>query len=271
MPHFRDPAAKFNAPGQAHNNVFVAPRVDPVPLRYPDFSKTGFVLERSQLRYRPGKGTDGCLRLDHHEVLSMPNGNLVFHRGGNGYLDPGNVKYGHIALHDLADPLPPPVPSGGGRGAPSSAAGGPQFAPGYVVRVRQIPDAMLYKQPSDPPAGKSKAGSKWMHYADPASGQGDRHDIHYSVMTWSWLNVRQGGMNRALVREGQVVHRCDVEAITYPSWDRLGNPNREVVGIYVKTRQGGNWLYGWVLHSHRFLGDGMGGQKTFHLERRPSV
>jgi hypothetical protein len=269
MSPFRDRAAKFNAPGQSHNNVFVSPRIDTVPLRYPDFSETGFVLQRSRLRYQAGQGPDGQLRLDLHERLATPDGDLVFHRGGFGYVDGENVKYGHVSVRDLVGPLPRPVPSGGGRGAPSRAAQGPLYTPGYLIRVRQIPNAMLYKRPSDPPAGQTKVGSKWMHYADPGSGQGDRHDIHYSVMTWSWLNVRGGGMNRALTHEDQIVHRCDVDSITYPAWDEFGNRNGEVVGIYIKTRQGGNWLYGWAVHSHRFFSDGVGGKTIFHVEQRP--
>ena len=171
MSPFRDRAAKFNAPGQSHNNVFVSPGSTRSPSSYPDFSETGFVLQRSRLRYQAGQGPDGQLRLDLHERLATPDGDLVFHRGGFGYVDGENVKYGHVSVRDLVGPLPRPVPSGGGRGAPSRAAQGPLYTPGYLIRVRQIPNAMLYKRPSDPPAGQTKVGSKWMHYADPGSGR----------------------------------------------------------------------------------------------------
>jgi hypothetical protein len=41
-------------------------------------------------------------------------GDLVFHRGGNGFVDAQNVKYGHLAVSDLASDPGQPVPSGGG-------------------------------------------------------------------------------------------------------------------------------------------------------------
>ena len=196
MSPFRDRAAKFNAPGQSHNNVFVSPRIDRVPLRYPDFSKTGFVLQRSRLRYQAGRRPDGQLRLDLHERLATPDGDL-FHRGGFGYVDGENVKYGHVSVARSCSAHCAPGPLGRRTWGTKSRRAGAAVTPGYLIRVRQIPNAMLYKRPSDPPAGQTKVGSEWMHYADPGSGQGDRHDIHYSVMTWSWLNVRGGGINRA--------------------------------------------------------------------------
>ena len=127
---------------------------------------------------------------------------------------------------------------------------------------------MLYKRLQDPPAGKSKAGSKWMHYGDPAAGQGKRGDIHYSVLCWSWLNARGGGMVRALVRDGQVFHRCDVKAITFGSWNKAGETNGEVVAVYGKTLQGNDWLFGWVIHSHRYDSAGTTGETVLHLEPR---
>jgi hypothetical protein len=127
---------------------------------------------------------------------------------------------------------------------------------------------MLYKRLEDRPAGKSKRGSKWMHYADPASAQGSRKDIHYTVLCWSWLNAKGGGMVRCLLPEGAVFYRCDVEAIRWPSWDKDSNPIGETVAIYGCTEQGGNWLHGWLLASHRYTPAGGEADYVPHLEQR---
>jgi hypothetical protein len=262
------PSRDFNADTQRHADVFVAPARDRIALRYPDFSPTGFELQRSKLVYTDPRGIPGHLRLDHHEVLPTPEGELVFHRGGTGYADAENVKYGHVAVAELASAPGPPVPSGGGRGRACPLSTRPQDANGHVVRVRQAPLDMLYKRPQDPPAGKIKTGAKWMHYADPGAGQGDRHDIHYSVLCWSWLNARGGGMLRGLLREGELFQRCDVRSIRMGSWDKAGNPNGSVVAVYGRILRAGHVLFGWAMYSHRYDPHGGRGETVYHLERR---
>jgi hypothetical protein len=268
------PSRRYNADGHGHADAFVRPRGDETPLRYADYSETGHVLRRDKLLYndreKEVKGArDGRLRLDHHEVLSTPHGDLCFHRGGFGYLDGGNVKYGHVAVADLRDDPPPPKPAGERRGDPAPKAEDPQYVGGYFIRVKSIRTDQLYKRPSDPPPGKTKRGAKWMHYGDPGADQGDIHDVHYNYLCWSWLNARGGGMARSLVRDGQVFHRCDVASISMKSWDKEGNENGDVVGIYGKTLQAGNWLFGWVMHSHRYTPPGGEPEPwVFHLERR---
>jgi hypothetical protein len=209
------------------------------------------------------------LRLDLHEALDVPGvGELVFHRGGNGYLDGRNVKYGHVAVDDLRERPRRPVPSDDGRGEPAPLA---RDGPAYSVAVAPTPVRMLYKSLADPPPGKSKRGAKWAHYADPAAQQGDRDDIHYTVLCWSWPRdesdavCRGGGMVRALLAPGTVVESCDVEWLTSGSWDKESNRNGEVVGVYVRAEQGGNPLHGWVMHSHRYEPPGAPPDYVAHL------
>ncbi len=92
----------YNTAGHAHADRYVRVRPGAVPLRYPDFTPTGFHISR-ELALKNGRGPAGSVRLDYHERLSTPNGDLVFHRGGNGYVDAANVKYGHVAVADLLD------------------------------------------------------------------------------------------------------------------------------------------------------------------------
>ena len=268
----RYPSRRYNADGQGHADAFVRPREDAIPLRYADYSETGHVLERDRLRYKDEEkdkrgARDGHLRLDHHEVLSTPQGDLCFHRGGYGFLDGGNVKYGHVAVADLRDEPPRPTPAGERRGDQAPNAEDPRYVGGYVMRVRSIRTDMLYKRQRD--WDKPVRGSKWMHYGDPGADQGDRQDVHYSYLCWSWLNARGGGMVRSLIRDGQVFHRCDVDAIRMKSWDKESNENGDVVAIYGKTLREGNWLFGWVTHSHRYTPPGgEPGPWVYHLEKR---
>ncbi len=240
-----DPASLYDAPGQAHVNVCVHPAASSIPLRYGDATPTGFQLTGS-LTFDNGDCPNGTVRLDNHEVIPSGAGALVFHRGGNGYTDDRNVKYGDLATADLADVVPPPVPSSGGRGAACPLA--PGFA--YKVSVRSIPDEMHYKRPQDVPGGSNR-GASYEHYGDPAADQGSRHDIHYSYLLWSYLDVQGGGHVRALLKPNDLVAVCDVAPITRPSWDRAGNVNGSVTARYVRLLAGSCPIYGWMIWTHQ--------------------
>src|SRR4051812_21365605 len=112
-------AIERNAPGQHHNDVYVAPSPDYAPLRYPTGDWTGQFVSRDQLIYTDGRGINGRLRLDYHEVIKGSDGRLlVFHRGGSGYLNAQQTKYGHVRVSDLAGSVGRPVASGDQRGDP---------------------------------------------------------------------------------------------------------------------------------------------------------
>jgi hypothetical protein len=249
----------YNADGQHHADRCVLLRPGLVPLRYPDFSPTGFHISRA-MTLRTGGCRPGRARLDYHEVLSTPDGDLVFHRGGNGYVDAANVKYGHVALADLLEDPGTPIASGDRRG---SSAPLPERPERLVVRVRSIPPGMHYKRPFDTRSGSNR-GARFLHYGDPAADQGDRHDIHYTYLLWSFLNARGGGMVRALLRDGDVVDVCDVPPIAMYSFDAAGAINGQVTAVYVRTEQAGNELYGWTVRSHESFDHGPG--PVDHLE-----
>lgn len=254
-----EPASKYDAPGQLHNNVCATPRyadLDPnlgIYLRYLDSSWTGFSLLNPAFTDPPACAS-GQIRLDLHEVVPSPGGDLVFHRGGSGYVDSQNVKYGQVKVADLNGPLPNPVPSGDGRGAPCTTL----LSTAYKASIQPIPDPMKYKTPEE--AGGNNSGASYLHYGDPASQQGDRHDIHYSTITWSWIDVSGGGHNRVLLAPGQDVRPCDVTPIKRDSWDTSGNVNGWVIARYVQTSVPGGTkpLYGWMVWQHRYFGDSLG-------------
>jgi hypothetical protein len=246
------PASLYNAPGQSHANVCAELSSGTAALRFPDGDPTGFELSDA-LSFTDGRCAAGEVRLDLHESIPSEQGTLAFHRGGNGYADGANVKYGSLRAADLAQELPAPVPSSGGRGAACTLAGGPA----HRVEVESIPAAMHYKRPQDVPSG-SNNGTSFEHYGDPAADQGDRTDIHYSYLLWSFVNVRGGGMVRALLAPGEPVRLCDADPVTMPAWDRAGNVNGEVTARYVRLMAGSCPLYGWMVWSHTYTVGGGG-------------
>jgi hypothetical protein len=219
------------------------------PLLYGDGSPTGFALD-DQRTFDDNRCLPGTVRLDLHELIPWTNGPLAFHRGGNGYHDDQNVKYGELSWRGLVGPLPAPVLSRGGRGAPCD------LAPGAASRVdvKSIPAEMHYKRPQDVASG-SNNGASFLHYGDPASDQGSRHDVHYSYLLWSFLNVRGGGIVRTLLGDDDVVRPCDVAPITMDSWDRAGAVNGQVVARYVRMMAGSCPVYGWMVWTHDWFGD----------------
>ena len=245
-------AETFNAPGQRHANVCARLAASPVALRFADATPTGFTLDHL-LVFEDARCPDGTVRLDLHELVPSPAGPLAFHRGGNGYFDGGNVKYGQLATSEIADPLPSPVPSSGGRGAPCPLADDQA----HEVSVRSIPASMHYKRPQDVASGSNR-GASFEHYGDPAADQGDREDIHYSYLLWSFVNVRGGGIVRTLLAPGQSVRLCDVDPVTMSSWDRAGAVNGTVTARYVRILAGSCPLYGWMVWSHDYFGDSAG-------------
>ncbi len=238
--HAAAPASVYDAPGQMHDNACVHLVGPSAALRFADAGPTGFAVTNA-FSFDPGQCLGGTVRLDLHELLPSPLGMLVFHRGGNGYLDDGNVKYGELATSDIADPLPATVPSSGGRGAACTLANEQP----YQVEVRSITGRMRYKPPPN-------TGSSFSHYGDPGADQGDRADVHYSYLLWSFVDVRGGGHVRILLRPGQIVRPCDVAPVTMSSWDADGNVNGQVTARYVQTLAGTCPVYGWMVWSHTY-------------------
>jgi hypothetical protein len=119
------------------------------------------------------------------------------------------------------------------------------------VQVESIPEEMHYKHPSELPNGSNK-GSSFEHYGDPGADQGNRTDISYTYLLWSFVNVRGGGIVRTLLAPNQVVRACDVEPIVMQAWDRDGNVNGQVTARYVRALAGTCRVYGWMVWSHSY-------------------
>ena len=94
------PASLFNADGQNHVLLCVPLAVSPANLRYSDGTETGFKVT-NDLTFNDGRCPSNTVRLDYHEVFPTDAGPLVFHRGGNGYTDEPNTKYGQLVTSDL--------------------------------------------------------------------------------------------------------------------------------------------------------------------------
>src|SRR6185436_1476424 len=107
---------RVNADGQRHADVYVPPARAEIDLRFADGTPTGFTLSADRLAYRDGRRQYGCVRLDFHERVGSDAGDWAFALGVNGFVDAQNVKYGHVAVADLAADPGRPSSSGGGRG-----------------------------------------------------------------------------------------------------------------------------------------------------------
>jgi hypothetical protein len=291
-----DPSADWNRPYRKQEQCAqLAPALtaDP-PVRYADGTPVGsrYLVPRepgwkgrttshSNCRDRPG-----AVRIDLTEVLAG-NGagpSLYFHKGGQGY-DPASVPYGHLDADVLATP-PQPVftkdqidldgAHPGNNPRPGAGRAHPVEVKTYRVKALPIgPDGVdgwLYKDPGAYPPGKNLRGCRYSKYGDAGPSQGEDGDQHFVYLCWSWtrqdglsgeraLEVRGGGAVRALLAPGQIVHRCDVESVTAPAWDRDGNVVGSVTAVYVRAPVGGNDLYGWIPHSHQ----PEGGRRQMHV------
>ena len=241
--------------------------------------------------------------LDVHDPLVPEyNGKLVFHRGGWGYQEYASVRYGFISLDDIAEsPLPKPVGKVkpfAGNGVFCTAAKGSPREGHYEIAPKEIPEEMRYCHTKSS-CNSDSTTNPYTSYGDPAQ-QGpcssptvpdgtpchqtgvckDRlcvpadggeapgfpipqPQIHYTYLVWSWFNVTDGGVVRAILKPHDVFHRCDVPHIKLASVDASGNKNGWVKAIYGKTRQGGNWIYGWTVHSHRHGSEPV----VYHLDK----
>jgi hypothetical protein len=285
-----EPKAKYDVAGQHHNNVCAELRsgLSLIDLRYLSGDRTGFNLpnDPTTLTFMPDDSAHcrtGQIRLDLHEVVDSNAGALVFHRGGNGYGptydDAANVRYGQVAESEVLDASGQPLPDQTqlqDANSPPDGNGDPckrVLNTPYQVSVQPIPQDMKYKSPQDVASGDN-SGASYLHYGDPAAQQGDQNpqkystdttkQIHYSTMTWSWIDVAGGGHNRILLAPGQDIRLCDVKPIRRDSWAPSsyapqGQINGWVIARYVQTRAGNSPpLYGWMVWQHDYYGDNLG-------------
>jgi hypothetical protein len=273
------------------------------PLRYGDFSlisATGGYRVYNTYSYdepynlEKGFCQPGQVRLDAHELLQTSQGRVYFHKGGQGYAD-SRVPYGHLWIADLQAGVTPQRPESEPPeyGIPSAIPGtsswdwskrnGRGCTPTGTYNYRMhitaqgtpeaIPSTWQYKP--------FQTSSRYNKYADAGAEQAEG-TAHYAYLLWSWLHKGDGvttspggGMVRALIKEGQPFYRCGVESIDSIAYAAGTNTEvGRVTAIYGKTRagDGGPWVYGWTLHSHRARrSDGSYEPRVFHLTTCPST
>ena len=279
---------KFNNPDQSHADFCVRLKKPTVALRYADGTPSGFSLTEDILVPQPGNGVwcpeRGMARLDARElVVAADGGAMFFHRGGWGFAgnDPGSaVHYGHVLASDIdtigykyvrtapaarlegapagrwvAAPTAP-WPGKGQQDGNGTSCGALSSEP-YTVSVQSIPGDMKYLNTAQTHA------IPYTIYGDPSEDLGPPADrsrgIKYTMLTWSWINVRGGGVARALIRNGENFYRCtDVPPIRLAAVADAQTkiPTGWVEAVYGAIRTGDRrWLYGWTVSAHRH-GDG---------------
>ncbi|MGI9140915.1 MAG: hypothetical protein ACR2GJ_07400 [Gemmatimonadaceae bacterium] len=275
----------FNNHDQGHADFCVRLRNPSVALRYADGNSSGFLLTEENLEPANDGGGVWCpergmARLDAREfVPGAGGGTMLFHRGGWGFAghDPGSaVHYGHLLASDIDSvgvrfvrsdsvariPGRPrgnwvsaptaPWPGKGQQDGNGSACAAPSSR-AYKVAVRSIPGDMNYLNSAQ------TATIPYAIYGSPSTDLGPAADrarrIRYTILQWSWINTRGGGVARALVKDGGKFFPCaDVPPIVLASVSDAETKTRTgwVQAMYgAIPTGGGGLLYGWIVSAHR--------------------
>ena len=298
-----DSADDWNYP---NDNYFacVTLKNSSAPMRHEDFSlvsSTGGYLVYDTLTYKDsydlekGYCSPGQVRLDAKELLQTDSGRVYLHKGGGGYSH-NTVPYGHLWIADIASGTAPSplVPSSNPPeyGAPSAIPGtnswdwtkrngrGCASSGDYDYYMHIVEQGSSDELPPDWQYKPNQTSSRYNKYADAGPEQGDGTE-HYAYLVWSWLTKGDGvttspggGMVRALIKDGQVFHRCAVNSINSKAYaSGTSTEVGRVTAIYGKTRASASapWVYGWVIHSHQpKLPDGSYGARVFHVTACPT-
>jgi len=266
----------FNNDDQGHADFCVRLTVAEAALRYPDGAPSGFTLTPGILVPVQSNGVScpdtGMARLDAREIVVAADGSaMLFHRGGWGFAgnDPGSaVHFGHVRIADLdsaglrfvrdstshrwVDAATSPWEGPGQQRGNGSACAARSAAP-MIVTVQSIPGDMRYLN------SRQTAAIPYAIYGDPSEDLGPATDrtraVRYTMLTWSWINTRGGGVARAIVPDGARFYPCtDVPAITLGS---VADAETKSSTGWVEARYGairagdGRWLYGWIVARHQ--------------------
>jgi len=266
---------QFNNDDQGHADFCVRLTVPAAALRYPDGSPTGFMLSPEILVPVQSNGVScpetGMARLDAREIITGADGApMLFHRGGWGFVgnDPESaVHFGHVRLADIDTaglrferdstsrrwvPAPTRPWSGLGQQRGNGSACSARAATPLTVSVQSIPNDMRYLN------SRQSAAIPYAIYGDPSEDLGPATDrdrgVKYTMLTWSWINTRGGGVARALVPDGAQFFPCtDVPSITLTA---VSDAERKTPTGWVEARYGairsgdGELLYGWIVARH---------------------
>jgi hypothetical protein len=145
---------------------------------------------------------------------------------------------GFIAAAEL-ETTPTSIRADSGKGAETGELnGGPAPLPVGEPRYRIVSAAI-------PLAQGYFGGSNWYTYAP--YGLPGCCDSHFSLMTWSWIDVSGGGITRANVAEGAYFYPSTVPFKRLTSASTNHEPNGEVTAIYGKASSGGETVWGWMV------------------------
>lgn len=273
---------RFNNNDQGHADLCVKLRQPAAALRYVDGSPSGFQLTNDNLVPREGGGAGvpcpsrGMARLDARELVGLADGRtMLFHRGGWGFLgdDPASaVHFGHVlsadvdtvglmyvkadtlrglAGHWVAAPLRPWT--GKGQQDGNGAACDARSTEASRISVQSIPGDMRYLN------SRQTGAIPYAIYGDPSEDLGTPADrsrgVKYTMLSWSWINTRGGGVARALLHDGEAFYVCtDVPPIKLASVAEAETKTVSgwVTAVYGAVRAGnGAWLYGWAVSAHQ--------------------
>jgi hypothetical protein len=148
----------------------------------------------------------------------------------------GEQSPGFVWLYELASAPSVNIAYAHGNGA--SAPLGTE--PDYKITPEKIESEQGYQ-----------GGETWYTYSVyglPVGG------AKFALMTWSWINVGDGGIARAAVEEGETFYAADVRPITEESDNKAGTADGTVTARYGMVNSGEKLVWGWMVTSHTFNG-----------------
>ena len=140
-----------------------------------------------------------------------------------------------------------------GNGQPMPVEGSGRFT------LQPISSEMHYPGPSD---GVCRT-YEWYGIRGTYPGEGPQAGVAYTYLVWSLPNVRGGGLNRTIIRDGesfQFTKTHPVQTKAYRSASGSGTCGEEVGWIewrYVRVDQNGHSFYGWAVNRSYFADEGV--------------
>lgn len=156
-------------------------------------------------------------------------------------LEGGQQSAGFVAGDELASAPSVSAANAAGNGSSAPPATG---EPLYAVTPQDIAPEQRYPGPTT---------DHWYTYSVYGRPIGA---AEFALMTWSWIDVGEGGIARAAVATGELFHPADVAPITLTSAAAQGQPANGAVTVrYGYVSSGSERLYGWMVTNHTFNGE----------------
>lgn len=185
-------------------------------------------------------------------TISGSNTYLYWMRGAyTGESVSGFISQGYIVNPaDLADQIDIRVANGNGASMPITTIGN--------FRMQSISTAMGYPGPSDGVCRQYK----WYGIRGTYPSGTPYAGTPYAYLIWSVINVRGGGLNRTIIRDGEAFRYTDTRIIRTKAYRFVpGTSCGEEVGWvnwrYVRVYQNGKFFYGWAVSGSYFADEGV--------------